>query len=139
MAKKINFSGISAAYVKGMQGAAGAYTAGVNAVTTAPGQLAAAQAGKWLSNLQASEGKWVSKMQNQSLPGWQSACTAKANRLGTGAAAAAPKLDKYYAATGNQIQALADQIRASKATTTGADRVQQWMNGMAQISSQYKG
>lgn len=135
MAKKINFSGISAAYVKGMQGAAAAYTAGVNGVTVSPGQLAAAQVTKWAANTAAAENKWANNVGAVSLPSWQTACTSKASRLGTGAQAAAPKLDKYYAANGNQIQALADSIRASRANgATGEDRVAAWMAGMKQIA-----
>lgn len=139
MAKTINFQNAVANYVKGMQGASAAYTAGVNAVTTSPGQAAAAQASKWMANLQASEGRWTAKMQNMSLQSWQNACTAKASRLGTGAAAAQPKLNAYYAQQGGQIQALANQIQASRATTTGEERSAAWMAGMKTIAASYKG
>ena len=139
MGKKINFGAISAAYVKGMQGASAAYQGGVLGVTTSPGQLAANKADKWLANLTNSQPKWKNSMQNLPLSSWQNACTAKASRLGTGASAASGKVDRYYSQVGSQIQALKDQINNAKSdpNSTGEDRVKAWMDGMRQISASY--
>ncbi len=46
-------------------------TRGVQAVTTAPGQAAAAQSQKWLQNIQNSVGKWKSRVAAVSLADWQ--------------------------------------------------------------------
>lgn len=50
-----------------------AMTDGVNAVQTAPGQLAAAQQQLWLQRLQASQTKWANRVAAVSLPEWKAA------------------------------------------------------------------
>ena len=61
--------------------AAGPYiTAGVNNVTVAPGQLAAAASDRMLANLTAAvtSGLWASRVSSVSLSDWKSAMTLKA-------------------------------------------------------------
>jgi len=50
-----------------------AMTDGVNAVQTAPGQLAAQQAALWLQRLQASQAKWAARVSAVTLADWKSA------------------------------------------------------------------
>jgi len=50
-----------------------AMTDGVNAVQTAPGQLAAQQSALWLARLQASQQKWANRVAAVSLQDWKSA------------------------------------------------------------------
>lgn len=73
--------------------ATAAYTAGVQAVTTAPGQQAAAAVDRYISGTQAGAQKFASKSAAVSLTSWQNSAVNKgAPRLATGAAAAQPKM-----------------------------------------------
>ena len=56
-----------------MQAAAQQITEGVNAVTTSPGVLAAAQANVWITKLQASVDKWKRNVGALTLQEWQTA------------------------------------------------------------------
>jgi hypothetical protein len=72
--------------------ATAAYTAGVQAVTSAPGQAAAAAVDRYISGTQAGAQKFAAKSAAVSLTSWQqSAINKGAPRLATGAAAAQPK------------------------------------------------
>lgn len=68
-------------------GAAGSrWTAGIEAVTTPPGQLAAAAQPRYLAGVQQNVGKWASRVAGTSLASWKQACTEiGAGRLGSGA------------------------------------------------------
>jgi len=96
MAVKADPTTAAAAWVTGMQGAGTKYTAGVNAVRTAPGQLAAAAAPLWAQNVAAAQNKFAANSAKVSLQAWQSAASTKgAPRLGTGATAAQPKFQAF--------------------------------------------
>ena len=72
--------------------ATAAYTAGIQAVTTAPGQAAAAAVDRYISGTQASAPKFAAKSAAVSLTSWQqSAINKGAPRLATGATAAQAK------------------------------------------------
>lgn len=58
-------------WVQNIGAAGAAITAGVNAVTRAPGQSAAAQADKWLLKVQNAKDKWKTNVGAVSLPSWQ--------------------------------------------------------------------
>lgn len=62
-----------AKWVRNTTAAVQSITDGVNAVTVAPGQKAAAQQQFWLSQLQASAGKWAKNVAAVSLQDWQQA------------------------------------------------------------------
>ena len=64
---------VSQKWLTNFGNAATAMTDGVNAVQTAPGQLAAAQASLWLQRLQQSQAKWAARVSAVSLPEWKSA------------------------------------------------------------------
>lgn len=73
------------------------YTAGVQAVTTAPNQLAAAAVDRYIAGVQASQSKYVSNNQAVSLQSWQSAAVNKGGqRLASGATAAQPKMQGVF-------------------------------------------
>jgi len=90
-------------------GAAGqAYTAGVQAVTTAPGQAAANAADRYIAGIQASLPKFKANSAAVSLQDWQAATVNKgAPRLATGAQAAAPKMANVL----GQLFPFIDQVR----------------------------
>jgi hypothetical protein len=67
----------TAKWVARMQAAGPQITEGVNAVTTAPGLLAAKQAAKWLAKLQQSQAKWAKNVAAVSLSDWQTAMTSR--------------------------------------------------------------
>lgn len=68
-------------------------TAGVNAVTTAPGTLAAAKVATWIAKLTASQDKWVRNVSSVSLQDWKTAMLNKGvPRIASGATAAQPKM-----------------------------------------------
>ena len=76
------------------------YAAGVNAVTVAPGQLAAAQKALWLQNIQASQNIWALKVASVDLATWkQQTSTIGAQNLATGAQKGAPKMATFARAT----------------------------------------
>lgn len=96
MAVKANPTDAAAAWVTGMQGAGAKYTAGVQAVKVAPGQLAAAAAPLWAANVAAAQPKFAANVAKVSLTDWQNAAAVKgAPRLGTGATAAQPKFASF--------------------------------------------
>lgn len=74
-------------------GAAGpAYTAGVQRVTTAPGQAAARQQAVYIARVTERAPVWATNVAAVSLGAWQTAAVNKgATRLGSGATAAQPK------------------------------------------------
>jgi hypothetical protein len=96
MSVKANATDAAAAWVTGMQGAGAKYTAGVQAVKVAPGQLAAAAAPLWAQNVAAAQSKFASEVSKVTLSQWQNAAATKgAPRLGTGATAAQPKFQAF--------------------------------------------
>lgn len=73
------------------------YTAGVQAVTTAPGQLAAQASDRYISGVQQSLPKFVANSQAVTLQAWQQATVNKgAGRLASGATAAQPKMQGVF-------------------------------------------
>ncbi len=64
---------VTAKWLTNYQGSATAMTQGAQAVTTAPGQLAAAQKAYWLQKITASADKWAARVSAVSLPQWQNA------------------------------------------------------------------
>lgn len=67
-------------------------TAGAQAVTTSPGQAAAAQQAVWLANLQASANLWAQKVSAVTTAEWQNAFINKGiPRVATGASQAQAK------------------------------------------------
>lgn len=96
MAVKSNAADAAQAWVTGMGNATTKYTAGVQAVKTAPGTLAAAQAQKWATNVAAAVNTFSKNVGAVSLASWQSAAVNKgAPRLASGATAAQPKFQSF--------------------------------------------
>ena len=96
MTVKANATDAASKWVSGMQAAGPAYSAGVNSVKVAPGQLAANKASLWAANVAAAQAKFASKVASVTLQAWQSAAVEKgAPRLGTGATAAQGKFANF--------------------------------------------
>lgn len=73
-------------------------TAGVQAVTTAPGQQAAAAKDLWASQVLAAKDKWAARVGAVTLDQWKTATLTKGvNRIAGGAEAAKPKMAAFLA------------------------------------------
>ena len=87
------------------------YTEGVNAVTVAPGQLAAAQKSAYLANVQASANIWASKVAAISLQDWKTAATTTgAARLATGSEKGATKMQQFMTSFLPQLSSIVDSL-----------------------------
>lgn len=96
MAVKTDATSASSAWVAGMGTAGPKYEAGVQAVKTAPGQLAAAAANLWATNVANSKSKFARNVGAVSLSSWQNAAVTKGSpRLASGAQAAEPKFAAF--------------------------------------------
>lgn len=96
MAVKTSAADAVANWQSGFSGATTKYTAGVNAVTVAPGQLAAQQKAAYVANVQAQANVWATKTSAVSLEAWKSATTTiGAQRLATGAQKGATKMAAF--------------------------------------------
>jgi len=85
----------TAKWVNNLSNATQAITTGVQSVTVAPGQAAAAKQATWLARIQASAQKWATNVSAVSLGDWQQAMiTVGIPRIATGAQA---KQGKYQA------------------------------------------
>ena len=74
------------------------YVAGVQRVSTAPGQAAAAKRDKWRAGIQNSEAKWARNVSRVSLAEWQeSASNVGAQRFAAGAQAKSGKYERFAA------------------------------------------
>jgi hypothetical protein len=73
----ISVSAAAQKWASGMQSAGPAIKAGVAAVTTAPGQAAAANQAGYLSGVQNNVNKWATNTAAVSLPSWQNSMTTK--------------------------------------------------------------
>lgn len=112
MAKK-SPQAVAAKWQRGMSGAGQAIRDGVMAVTTNPADRAIAQKAAWVDGVQraASNGKWERGLRRVSLPDWQKAMIDKGlNRIGTGATAAQPKVERFMTAWLSHMDALASKL-----------------------------
>lgn len=110
--------------------------AGVDAVTVAPGQKAAAQKQLWLSQLQANADKWATNVSRVSLTDWQQAMRDKGiARISTGAQAAIPKMTSFLTQFLPHVENVAQTVRAMpKGGMANAEaRVLAQMRGNAQF------
>jgi len=80
---------LAATWANNLAGAQARMQAGAQAVTTSPGQAAAAQQATWLANVTASANRWAQNVAAVSTQQWQQAYITKGlPRVATGAQAA---------------------------------------------------
>lgn len=88
-------------------------TDGVNAVTTAPGQQAAASRALWLQRVTASADKWARNVGAVSLEQWkQSMITVGIPRVATGASAKVGKVESFMTQFLPYVESGAARVRA---------------------------
>lgn len=96
LAVKATAAAAAEAWQNGFSGAGAKYTAGINSVTVAPGQLAAAQKALYVANVAAAANTWASKVGAVDINTWKAAATGVgAQRLATGATKGAPKVQAF--------------------------------------------
>lgn len=96
MAVKATAAEAAAAWGTGFGAAGTKYTAGINSVSVAPGQLAANQKAAYVAGVNNSQNIWASKVAAVTLQEWKTAATGVgAQRLATGATKGQPKVQAF--------------------------------------------
>lgn len=93
-----NPTDVARKWQRNMAGSTDSVRQGVAAVTRNPAELAAAREDAYVQGVQraVANGKWRRGLQNTSLADWQRAMTEKGiARMGAGATAAVPKVEKF--------------------------------------------
>lgn len=111
----INFSKAAAKWKSGMSTAGPSYTDGIDGVTTSPTELAAQNEQGYLQGVSeaVSSGRFSKGLRKVSLSDWKKAAKDKgAQRLASGAAAAAGKVEKFWISFGPKLQQITDQTRS---------------------------
>lgn len=126
---------IAAQWAQRLGGATTRITAGVNAVTVAPGQAAARQKAAYVQNVTGAADKWATRVAAVPLSDWQSAMTGKGvQRIAQGATAAQPK----FAAFMGQLLPHIAQVRGTLPPRGSLDqniaRMVSFTQGMAKFS-----
>lgn len=107
-----------------LSGATAEITAGIDRVTVAPGQKAAAKADKWLMNVQAAADKWKSRVGGVTLEEWKKAAKEiGVQRVAQGAQSKKGKFASFITEFGTHLDAL-DSKLASMPDTTFEQRLQ---------------
>lgn len=111
---------------QGFSNAGAKWAAGINAVDTAPGVLAAAAADRYLAGVTQNVDKYRANVSRVTLAEWKSQATSKGQaRLASGAQAGAPK---YQSKIGPVLQAIGqirDSLPARGDIMTNLQRAQQ--------------
>ena len=96
MSVKATAAAAAQAWGTGFSAAGTKYAAGIDSVTVAPGQLAAAQKNAYLANVQANANIWAAKVAGIDLASWKSSAkTVGGSRLGSGATKGQPKYQAF--------------------------------------------
>lgn len=127
-------SSVAQRWAQGLANAGQKITDGVNAVTVAPGALAAAQSAVWVQRTTASQAKFARNVAAVGLNPWQQSVINKGiPRLASGAAQAEPKMVPFYqkllpyVASGRASLPKRGDINANKA------RMNAWVDYMAKF------
>jgi len=108
---------ITQKWLTNYQGSTTAMTAGSNAVTSAPGQAAAAVAALWLQRVQASQAKWQKNVAAVTVEQWRSAYQTLG--IPNGQAGANAKQGKYNTFITAYLQFLPSAVAQVKAMPKG--------------------
>jgi hypothetical protein len=126
-----NPTAAAAKWANAMAQATPAYTAGVQAVTTAPGQLAAAQQATYIARVTEKAPIWAQNVAAVGLQSWMNSTVTKgAPRLASGAAAAQPKVTAFMTALLPFEQNLLGTLPPRGNTAQNQARMNAWFTGM---------
>jgi hypothetical protein len=133
-----NPADVAAKWSRNLSSATQSIQSGVNAVTTAPTQLAARQADAYLSGVQeaVASGKWANGLNRVTLQDWQSAMITKGiPRIGQGATSAKPKVEAFMGQLLPYIQTQQRQLQAIPrgSLETNIQRMVAFTRGMSQF------
>lgn len=103
---------IQAKWLRNIQAATPDVTAGIQRVTKAPGQAAAAQANAWQQNTINAADKWKRNVASVSLQDWQNAATNGVQRIAQGAQAKQDKVGAHLASFLPYLQQGMDKVAA---------------------------
>lgn len=122
----------AAKWAQNLSGSTQRIQAGIQSVTTAPGQAAARQKGAYVQNVQASADKWASNVAAVPLSDWQQAAINKGvPRISGGATAAQPKMEQFM---GKLLPYIGSQVAALPARGNldqNINRLTAFVRGMA--------
>lgn len=111
MSKLGNPTAAAEAWSSKLGAATQAYTDGVNSVTVAPGQLAAAAGDRWLAATQQALPRFKTNSASVSLGSWQQSAISKgAPRLASGATAAQSKMESVFSKLFPAIQSAVNAL-----------------------------
>lgn len=123
---------IAQRWAQGMGGARDKIVQGVNDVTVAPGQAAAAQKGAYLANVQANADKWAKRTAAVSVDEWRTAMLSKGlDRIAGGATAAQPRFANFVNQLLPHIEQVKRQLPARGTLDQNIARSAAFIRGMA--------
>lgn len=126
---------VAAKWVAAMQSAGPSITAGVQSVTTAPGQAAARQVGAYVNGVANAQQKWQRNVAAVSLQDWQTAMTTKGvQRVGSGATAAQGKMQNAMTQLLPAISNIVASLPPRGDLGANIARATQFMTKMSQVT-----
>lgn len=138
MAVKATAADAAAAWSTGVQNSGTKYSAGINAVTTAPGVLAAAQQAAYLAGVQANVKIWAQKVAAVDLNTWKTAAiTTGAARLASGATKGAPKMQAFMTNFLPQLATIVGGLPARGTFDQNMSRFQAYATALHQKKGQF--
>jgi hypothetical protein len=139
MAKLDNPGAAAQAWASRLGAATQAYTDGVNGVTVAPGQLAAAAGDRWLANTTNALPRFKANSAAVQLPAWQNAAVSKgAPRLASGASAAQPKMEVVFGKLFPAIRSAVSSLPARGTIDQNIERSAQFARKLNSMRGQFK-
>lgn len=125
----------AAKWAQNLSAAGPQITAGVAAVSVAPGQAAARQKAVYLAQVAANGDKWAKNVGAVSLQDWQAATTSKGiPRIAAGATAAQPKMEAFMNKLLPAIAQVKSTLPARGNLEQNITRMTAFTRGMAAMS-----
>lgn len=123
---------VAAKWSQNLSAAVPAIKAGVQSVTVAPGQAAAAQKAQYLAGVQANVDRWAGNVSRVSLADWQQATITKGvDRVASGAQAAQPKFQQAMQTLLPKIASVVNGLPARGGLEANIQRSAAFARGMA--------
>lgn len=133
----VNAQDAGARWAQRMAASTDKWTAGVNAVSVAPGQLAARNADAWANNTVAAKSKWATNVAAVDLQTWKNDMLTKGGpRIASGAQAAQSKFTDFMVFILPKIDQIRSGLPARGNLDQNINRMVQFSRKMAEV--QYK-